>query len=370
MIPRELIENTQANSSDDIFNLDPFTQSRWPVNRGNPFSVSIRGFSSTTTTLDNMRLWNSTVVDIEGMERVEVVRGLSGFLYGATDPGGVINFVTKRPTATPFATLTVGDYGIGPLTGGSGYAHADFGGPIDKDGQFAYRVNIVGQNGDMAVDQQGLQRSYFSGALDWRITPDLLAQVNVFHSYYRAQGSNPFWFFGGDARHVSAPSAQLNWAQNWAYYRNEQNGAEARVSWKLNDIFTARAAFLYINASAPRFPSTTMSSPTTEPTPRERLLTLPERCRPSRATRCLTQALIPVPSSIRSPAAISDNAINRLYRKTPLRFQMSPATLTSRVPITHQFQRTPSAHGQTRPTSRGAIKTSCSATRSIGVRRA
>ncbi|ACK52360.1 TonB-dependent siderophore receptor [Methylocella silvestris BL2] len=251
VISRELLENTQAQSTDDVFKLDPFTQNVFPVNRGNPFSVNIRGFATSETTLDNMRLWNTSVIDIEGMERVEVVRGLSGFLYGAADPGGLINFVVKRPTAAPFAQLTVGDYGIGPFTGGAGYVHGDFGGPIDKEGRFGYRINIVGQSGDTAVDQQRLQRSYFSAALDWHVAPEALAQVNVFHSYYRVDAPDPFWFYGGTAIQGQAPSAQRSWSQPWAYYRNEQNGAEAKLTWKPNDILTLRGGFLYIHSSQP-----------------------------------------------------------------------------------------------------------------------
>jgi iron complex outermembrane receptor protein len=49
------------------------------------------------------------------------------------DPGGFVNYILNRPTAAPFATVTVGDYG-----GDSGYIHADLGGPIDH-GRFGGR---------------------------------------------------------------------------------------------------------------------------------------------------------------------------------------------------------------------------------------
>ncbi|WP_222986960.1 TonB-dependent siderophore receptor [Psittacicella melopsittaci] len=36
-----------------------------------------------------------------GIERVEIVKGANSVLYGATQAGGVVNLVSKRPTATP-----------------------------------------------------------------------------------------------------------------------------------------------------------------------------------------------------------------------------------------------------------------------------
>lgn len=249
VISRDLIENIQAGSTDDIFKVDPFTQNNYPVNRGNPFSVVMRGFTTGVTTLDNMRMGNAAIVDVEGLERVELVRGLSSFLYGPADPGGLINFVVKRPTAAPFAHLTVGDYGLGPDTGGAGYAHGDFGGLIDKEGQFAYRINIVGQDGNTAVDQQRLQRNYLSAALDWHISSDILAQINVFHSYYRTTSPDPYWYFGGSSLHPAAPSAQKSWSERWGYYRNEQDGGQAKFTWKPNEIFTLRTGFTYIQGS-------------------------------------------------------------------------------------------------------------------------
>jgi len=250
VISRELLENIQASSTDDVFRIDPFTQNNFPIGRANPFSVGIRGFASSTTAIDNMRLWNTAVIDVEGLERVEVTRGLSGFLYGATDPGGMVNFVLKRPTQKAFANIRVGDYGIGPLTGGAGYVHADFGGPIDKEGQFGYRLNIVGQGGDTSVENQRLQRNYVSGALDWHITQDAIAQFNFFHSYRRLTSPDPFWFFSDTVFQGQAPSAQQSWSQNWGYNSTEQNGGEAKITWKVNDIFTARAGFIYIRTNS------------------------------------------------------------------------------------------------------------------------
>ncbi len=63
-------------------------------------------------------------------KRIEVLNGLSGFLYGGANVGGAVNYVLKRPTSTPIANLTLGNYG-----GGQFFTHADLGGPIHVDGR-------------------------------------------------------------------------------------------------------------------------------------------------------------------------------------------------------------------------------------------
>ena len=73
----------------------------------------------------------------------------------------MINYVQKRPTADPSANMTVGDYG-----GAQGYVHSNLGGPLDKEGRFAYRLNLlyVGK-GDVGVNDDSHERYLASGAL-------------------------------------------------------------------------------------------------------------------------------------------------------------------------------------------------------------
>jgi len=49
-------------------------------------------------------------VDGSNIERVEIVKGPASMFYGQIQPGGVVNYITKKPTAVPFGSIS-GEYG-------------------------------------------------------------------------------------------------------------------------------------------------------------------------------------------------------------------------------------------------------------------
>lgn len=70
------------------------------------------------------------------VDRVEVIRGPVSTLYGASSPGGLINYVSKRPKRKPYysATVTLGDdYGFKRYSG-------EATGPVIKDKLFYYGI--------------------------------------------------------------------------------------------------------------------------------------------------------------------------------------------------------------------------------------
>ncbi|MCH3786626.1 hypothetical protein LZB36_09325, partial [Campylobacter jejuni] len=69
-------------------------------------------------------------------ESVQILKGATGFLYGFAQPGGVVNYVSKRPTAETRLALTtqVTDSGTVLL-------HGDAGGRFGGEDRFGYRVN-------------------------------------------------------------------------------------------------------------------------------------------------------------------------------------------------------------------------------------
>lgn len=235
----ELMQNKQITSADDVFRTNPFTQFSWPSTRNGQTWMTIRGLNVYNKTVDGLTSNSYEVDPVENKERVEVLNGLSGFINGQADPGGSVNYVLKRPRIDPFADVTVANPG-----GKSGYVHADFGSPIDDDGRFAYRINVVKQAGKTEVDKQHEQREMLSGAFDWHITDRMLLQLDYEHAYSNTDGAPPTWNFSGQ-KHPSAPDQDKLWSQPWTYTREQHNKGGARLNWEMNDNMTLRLAGNY-----------------------------------------------------------------------------------------------------------------------------
>ncbi|GAA5067175.1 TonB-dependent siderophore receptor [Lysobacter panacisoli] len=104
-----------------------------------------------------------TRIEPYGLERIEVLKGPSSVTYGAMPPGGMINYVSKRPTeeALREVELQVGSYDMFQLAG-------DFGGKLTDDGVWTYRLTALARNSDDQVDYVHDDRYYFAPSLTWK----------------------------------------------------------------------------------------------------------------------------------------------------------------------------------------------------------
>lgn len=241
VIPEELIDNLQAITPDQVFRIAPTTHlSRVQAENDQP-NVSMRGFRVNSSYRDGVpgaQLNHATTT--EDTERIEILNGLSGFLYGSGNVGGVINYVSKQPTFERLNRITIGNNG-----GKSYYAHGDFGGPIDSKGRFSYRINAIAQGGETALENHKISKTFVSGVFDWRVFDGALIQLMAAHRNYENEGALTAWTL---ATGVTRPSARdidnnISWGQQWAshYYRNNRYGINAR--WEVNDVVTLRATW-------------------------------------------------------------------------------------------------------------------------------
>ena len=242
---QDFLKNTQATSLDDVFKRNPFTQVFSPTGAGYASAVNIRGFSAPgNLSIANDGLRFSTLADagnfLEETEQLEVVTGLTGFLYGPASPGGLVNYVLKRPTYQTYRSVTLGNAG-----GDNYYLHGDFGGKLDDEGQFAYRLNLLTQDGETAIDMQKRRRELISLAVDWNVSDDLQIQFDASHKKTQVRGLTSYWYFSDQALRPRASVLDNDklYSQRWSFSDNETDKGGVRAKWRLNDTFTLRAAF-------------------------------------------------------------------------------------------------------------------------------
>ncbi|MFL6675026.1 MAG: TonB-dependent siderophore receptor [Massilia sp.] len=148
---------------------------------------SIRGFkldNEASYRKDGIVIPADTQIPLENKERIEVLKGLAGLQAGVAAPGGIINFVTKRPTTTPLRSATVEVRERGTL-----YGAIDLGGRFE-DRRFGYRINAAAEKLRSYVRGANGERQFVSGAFDWQVTPDALLQLD-FDYQHKSQLTAP-----------------------------------------------------------------------------------------------------------------------------------------------------------------------------------
>lgn len=153
-----------------------------PLTFFNP--LMIRGFQAQQY-LDGMRLpvdpgsqFAYPQIEPYGLEQIEVLKGPSSGLYGQTNPGGLLNMVSKRPIATPHAEL-LGQYGsFNRVQGGF-----DIGGSTGKNSEFMYRLVGLGRRSDTQIDFVQDNKVFIAPSFTWR--PGANTSLTILSSYQK-----------------------------------------------------------------------------------------------------------------------------------------------------------------------------------------
>ncbi|WP_334011907.1 TonB-dependent receptor [Burkholderia cepacia] len=126
----------------------------------------------------------------EQLDRVELLKGLGGFLYGFVTPGGVVNYVTKQPGAEPVRSVDVGYRSTNVWT-----EHIDLGQRFGPDGRFGARLNATHEEG-RTYNDGNIRRDSVSLALQANLTRDLSVNVGALYQDRRTTGQTPSIFTG------------------------------------------------------------------------------------------------------------------------------------------------------------------------------
>ncbi|HZX28739.1 MAG TPA: TonB-dependent receptor plug domain-containing protein, partial [Telluria sp.] len=175
VISREQIADLQIRNTTDAMRYDASVGDAYNA-VGYAEQFSIRGFALDNTSSyrkDGLAIPADTQIPLENKERIEILKGLSGLQAGVSAPGGIINYVVKRPTATPLRSATVGVSERGTL-----YAAGDLGGRFE-DKRFGYRINAAAERLRSYVKGADGERQFVSGAFDFQITPQALLQIDA-----------------------------------------------------------------------------------------------------------------------------------------------------------------------------------------------
>ncbi|HCA5035652.1 TonB-dependent siderophore receptor [Acinetobacter baumannii] len=166
-------------------------------------------------------------VALENKEQVEILKGISAIQSGMSTPGGVVNYVTKRPADIKTITVDANSEG--------GYTLAtDVGGFVNDS--FGYRINLAHESIHPNVDHANGKREFGSVALDWKINErsKLLFDIEAQH---QSQRSVPgYQLLDGQEVPTNVDQDRLLGYQSWSKpVVNNSVNASLKYQYAFND---------------------------------------------------------------------------------------------------------------------------------------
>jgi len=213
--------------------------------------IKIRGFDATETGLyrDGLKLSNPGFavgysLEPYGAERVEVPRGPASVLYGQASPGGLVNYVSKRPTFDPFREIK---FEAGTYDRFQG--ELDVGGALDERKTLAYRVTGLVRDSETQVDFIKDNRIYVAPALTWKPSDDTTL---TFLSHYQKDDTKPSQRLPAEGTLRSnangkIPTNRFTGEPNVDQYSREEFAVGYALEHRVNDAVTLRQNTRYYN---------------------------------------------------------------------------------------------------------------------------
>lgn len=227
-------KDLMATTANDLFKYDPAVAitSDNSVSENSMFSV--RGLQ--IDTLNGIKVdgqsfpsWD-TDLSLEPFEQVQLLKGLSGFMYGFGSPGGIVNYVLKRPTDDPYRSISLGYQSAGVFS-----EKVDLGGRFGNDNRFGYRLNLVNEDGNTAEANGHIRRQVASLAFDFRITPDLTWSADAFYQKRKTNGTLFGLMFGGGLGIPDASTITHALTQPQNYYQVEMASFGTGLDYRLSE---------------------------------------------------------------------------------------------------------------------------------------
>lgn len=239
----ELIQDRQARSVAEVLQNDPGIRAARGFGNFQE-AYFIRGFILNSDDVAYNGLYSllpRQYIASELFERVEVLRGASAFLMGASPNGsgigGNISLLPKRAPVEPLTRLTVN-----AGSGGAGGAALDVARRFGPDKATGVRFNAAYRDGGTAVDDEKARTSVVALGVDWR-SRDVRLSADLGWQDNQLTRTRPSVTVNGLSAMPALPDNKANYAQPWTYSNERDAFGTLRGEWDLNDAVTAWAAY-------------------------------------------------------------------------------------------------------------------------------
>ena len=156
---------------------------------------------------DGLPISGDTAIGLANKDRLEILKGTSGIQAGTSAPGGLMNYVVKRPPTAagkPVRTLDLSVDSHGQLG-----AALDLGGRFGEGSAQGYRLNVATDRLNAAAPSLRGSRQQVALALDTRVGRDGLLEAELEWSR-QSQPTQPGLSLLGATGLLPAPDPKLN----------------------------------------------------------------------------------------------------------------------------------------------------------------
>lgn len=219
----------------------------------------IRGFGGfgTSTTfvsfMDGLRLprgqaFGQFQIDPYLLDRIDVLKGPSAVLYGQVSPGGLVNMVSRDPSASPYNELRfeAGSYG-------RAQAGLTTQGAFDDKGVWQYSLSAIGRISGTPYDGVSEQRVGVAPAVAWQPDADTRLTLRAFYENDPEGGyfNSIYPTFLSPPKYRSFLNRNFNVGDpTFDSYTREQGGIGYSFEHRFNDFVEIRSSARYTDVSA------------------------------------------------------------------------------------------------------------------------
>lgn len=238
-------EQITTDLSDALKNAPGIVKMQGSPGRGSgdgSFYYSLRGFPTKVSMVDGVPANTNGEIDPADVERIEIIKGPSGTLYGGavTSFGGLINVVTKRPRDYfgGEVSYTFGSFNLNRLT-------ADVYGPVTANRKTLFRLNTAYQYQNGFRDSE-FRKSFFAApSFSYQVNDRLV--FNLGAQIYNYEGTNtPIIFLSRSRQLFARTPDELGFDWSRSYSNNDMTlkapaiNVRSEINYQISDNWSSQ----------------------------------------------------------------------------------------------------------------------------------
>ena len=189
-------------------------------------------------TANTTDFFGASMLDPILYDRMEVVRGATGLMTGAGNPGASLNLVRKRASSKEFGGTVSGGLGSWERRRGA----VDLSAPLTDDGRIRARVVGMREERDSHLDRYHTKNEALLATVEADLTPRTNLRLGIEHQAKRPTGTTwgglPMVFTDGSASHWER---SFSIGTDWSYWNTNSNTAYAALEHQFDNGWAVKA---------------------------------------------------------------------------------------------------------------------------------